>query len=230
VRQLGEAGTGDFSASHSLVQPQMTVLLHYLLDLIGGLGHWSYLILFVAAALECAAFLGLLIPGESLMLASGFFAQHGVLDVELVTLVGILGAIVGDNIGYQLGCRLGREWLLRHGARFGLRPRRLEKAEAFFARHGAKAVFLGRFIGFARALVPFLAGASKMPYRSFLLYNAVGAVLWGLAFTVLGYSLGASWHIAERWISRAGMAVGVLCLVVLLAFWLRRRHGRAEPR
>jgi membrane protein DedA with SNARE-associated domain len=202
----------------------MSVVLHFLLDLIGRMGHWSYLILFVAAALECAAFLGLLVPGESLMLASGFFAQQGVLELDVVALVGITGAIVGDNIGYQLGFRLGREWLLHHGARFGLKPRRLEKAEAFFVRHGAKAVFLGRFIGFARALVPFLAGASRMRYRQFMLYNAVGAVLWGLAFTLLGYSLGASWHVAERWISRAGMIVGLFFLVVVLALWLRRRH------
>jgi membrane protein DedA with SNARE-associated domain len=208
----------------------MTVVLHYLLDLIGRLGHWSYLILFVAAALECAAFLGLLVPGESLMLASGFFAQRGVLELKAVALVGIVGAILGDNIGYQLGSRLGREWLLHHGARFGLRPRRLEKAEAFFARHGPKAVFLGRFIGFARALVPFLAGASQMRYRRFMLYNAAGAVLWGLAFAILGYSLGASWHVAERWISRVGMIIGLLCVVVVLALWLRRRHARAGAR
>jgi membrane protein DedA with SNARE-associated domain len=208
----------------------MSVVLHFLLDLIGRMGHWSYLILFVAAALECAAFLGLLVPGESLMLASGFFAQQGVLELDVVALVGITGAILGDNIGYQLGFRLGREWLLHHGARFGLKPRRLEKAEAFFVRHGAKAVFLGRFIGFARALVPFLAGASRMHYRQFMLYNAVGAVLWGLAFTLLGYSLGASWHVAERWISRAGMVVGLFFLVVVIALWLRRRRARAAAR
>jgi membrane protein DedA with SNARE-associated domain len=206
----------------------MTFLLHYLLDLISRLGHWSYLIIFVAAALECAAFLGLLIPGESLMLASGFFAQQGVLELDAVVLVAIPGAILGDNIGYQLGYRLGREWLLHHGSRFGLKPRRLEKAEAFFARHGSKAVFFGRFIGFARALVPFLAGASRMPYRQFMLYNAVGAVLWGLAFALLGYSLGASWQLAERWISRVGIVIGLLCVGAVTAFWLRRKPRNAD--
>jgi undecaprenyl-diphosphatase len=201
----------------------MSFLLHYLLDLISRLGHWSYLIIFVAAALECAAFLGLLIPGESLMLAAGFFAQQGVLELDAVVLVAISGAILGDNLGYQMGSRLGREWLLHHGSRFGLKPRRLEKAEAFFARHGSKAVFLGRFIGFARALVPFLAGASRMSYRRFMLYNAVGAMLWGLGFALLGYSLGASWNLAERWISRLGIVVGVLCAGAAFAFWLRRK-------
>jgi membrane protein DedA with SNARE-associated domain len=207
----------------------MSFLLHYLLHLISRLGHWSYLIIFVAASLECAAFLGLLIPGESLMLAAGFFAQQGVLELDAVILVAISGAILGDNIGYQLGCRLGREWLLHHGSRFGLKAGRLEKVDAFFARHGSKAVFLGRFIGFARALVPFLAGASRMPYRRFMLYNAVGAVLWGLAFALLGYSLGASWHLAERWISRVGLIIGVVGVGAAFAFWLRRKPRASAP-
>jgi membrane protein DedA with SNARE-associated domain len=102
-------------------------VLNYILDLIACLGHWSYLLVFLAAALECAAFLGLVVPGESVMLASGFFAQLGLLKLDAVILVGILGAVVGDNIG---------------------------------------------------PLVPFVAGASRMPYRQFLAYNALGAVLW----------------------------------------------------
>jgi len=138
--------------------------------------------------------------------------------------VGTLGAIVGDNIGYQLGCRLGREWLLRHGARFGLKPERLDKAEAFFARHGAKAVFFGRFVGFARALVPFVAGASRMRYRQFIVYNAIGAVLWTLGCVLLGYFLGASWQVAEQWISRTGLIIGGLLAVAIIGIWIRRRR------
>jgi membrane protein DedA with SNARE-associated domain len=202
-------------------------VLQYILDLIARLGHWSYLIIFGAAALECAAFIGLVIPGESLMLAAGFFAQQRLVELDAVIAVGILGAIVGDNIGYQLGCHLGREWLLRHGARFGLRSERLAKAEAFFARHGAKAVFFGRFVGFARALVPFVAGASRMRYRQFLVYNAIGAVLWTLGCVLLGYFLGASWRVAEQWISRGGLTLGVLLVVAVVGAWVwRRRRSR----
>jgi membrane protein DedA with SNARE-associated domain len=203
-------------------------VLDYILDLVARLGHWSYLIIFVAAALECAAFFGLLIPGESLMLASGFFAHQGLLELDAVFVVGILGAIVGDNIGYQLGCRLGREWLLRHAGRFGLRPRRLAKAEAFFARHGAKAVFFGRFVGFARALVPFVAGTSRMPYRQFLLYNAIGAVLWTIGCVLLGYFLGASWRVAERWIGRTGLVVGGLLAAAAMGIWIWRWRSRSR--
>jgi undecaprenyl-diphosphatase len=202
------------------------MLLQYILDLIARVGHWSYLIIFVAAALECAAFLGVVIPGESLMLASGFFVQQGILELDAVILVGILGAILGDNIGYQLGLRLGREWLLGKGARLGIKAKRLVKAEAFFTRYGPKAVFFGRFIGFARALVPFFAGATRMPYRRFMIYNALGAVLWTLGCVLLGYSLGASWRVAERWVSRTGLLVGVLVVAISLGFWLRRRRVR----
>ena len=199
-------------------------MLQYILDLVARLGHWSYVVIFLVAALECAAFVGLLVPGESLMLATGFFAQQGLLDLDAVIVVGTLGAIVGDNIGYQLGCRLGREWLLRHGARFGLKPERLDKAEAFFARHGAKAVFFGRFVWFARALVPFVAGASRMRYRQFIVYNAIGAVLWTLGCVLLGYFLGASWQVAEQWISRTGLIIGGLLAVAIIGIWIRRRR------
>jgi undecaprenyl-diphosphatase len=206
-------------------------LLEYLLDLVARLGDWSYLIIFAAAALECAAFVGLLVPGESLVLASGFFAHQQILQLDTVVAAVGVGAIAGDNIGYLIGARLGREWLLRKGSRFGLRRRRLAQVEGFFQRQGPKAVFIGRFVGFARALVPFVAGASRMPYRKFVLYDALGAILWTIAFVTLGYTLGASWRVAEKWVSRTGLILGALVLLSLLVIWLRRRRGRAghEP-
>jgi undecaprenyl-diphosphatase len=205
-------------------------MLQYLLDLVARLGHWSYLIVFLGAALECAAFAGLLVPGESLVLASGFFAHEGVLELDAVMAAVAIGAVVGDNVGYQIGLKLGREWLLRHGRRVGVTPPRLQRAEAFFARHGPKAVFVGRFVGFARALVPFVAGASRMPYRRFLVYDALGAALWSVAFVLLGYGLGASWRVAERWIGRASVLLAGIIAIVGLVLWLRGRRKQASAR
>src|SRR3954447_22635989 len=199
-------------------------ILQYLLDLVARLGSWSYLIIFAAAALECAAFAGLLVPGESLVLASGFFAHLGILDLALVMVVAGLGALVGDNTGYFLGSRLGRDWLLRRGSRFGLRKRGLARVEQFFQRQGPKAVFFGRFVGFARALVPFVAGASDMPYRKFVLYDAVGAVLWTVGFVTLGFVVGASWQAAGPWISRSGLILAGIVLVAVAVVWVRRRR------
>jgi len=136
-----------------------------------------------------------------------------------------VGAVTGDNIGYQLGLRLGRAWLLHHGRRFGISQARLERAEQFFGRQGPKAVFLGRFIGFARALVPFVAGATRMPLHRFVLYDAVGAILWTVGCTLLGYGLGASWQLAERWLGRLGL---VLALGIVAAALLARRRARAR--
>jgi membrane protein DedA with SNARE-associated domain len=203
-------------------------ILQYLLDLVTRLGDWSYLVIFAAALLECAAFAGLLVPGESLVLASGFFAHQGILQLDAVMASAGLGAVAGDNIGYFLGARLGREWLLRKGSRFGLRKKRLAQVDSFFERHGARSVFFGRFIGFARALIPFVAGASRMTYRRFVLADALGAGLWTVTFVVLGYLLGASWQVAEKWISRAGLLFAAVLLLVVLLTW--RRHRRLGSR
>jgi membrane protein DedA with SNARE-associated domain len=205
-------------------------VLQYLLNLVTQLGDWSYLVIFAAAMLECAAFAGLLVPGESLVLASGFFAHQGILQLDAVMASAGLGAVAGDNIGYFLGARLGRDWLLRKGSRFGFRRKRLAQVEAFFQRQGSRSVFLGRFIGFARALVPFVAGASKMTYQRFVVADALGAGLWTVTFVVLGYVLGASWQVAEKWISRSGLLFAAALLLGGLVIWLRRRGRGQSPR
>ena len=203
-------------------------MLDYLVNLVGRLGHWGYLVIFLGAMLESAAFLGLVVPGESLVIVAGFFAAQGLLDIgDLIVLVAI-GAIIGDSIGYEMGSRMGRPALEHYGARFGLGKARIERAEAFFRRHGGKAVFLGRFVGFARALVPFLAGSSRMPYRKFFPYNALGAALWSPAFLLLGYFLGAGWKTAERWIGRASAIIGGIVLFIALLAWLWRWAVRHE--
>lgn len=199
-------------------------MLAYLLDLVSRLGNWSYLLIFVIAMLECAAFLGLVVPGESLMLACGFLSHQRVLMLDAVIVAGTLGAIIGDNIGYELGRRMGRGWLLAGGARVGLTEARVEAAEVFFERHGSKAVFLGRFVGYARALVPFVAGTSEMDHRVFMLYNALGAVIWAAGVTVLGYFVGASWRLAEAWIGGIGTAVLVVAVLVAGVAWFRHRR------
>lgn len=203
-------------------------MLDYLINLIGRLGQWGYLVVFLGAMLESAAFLGLVIPGESLVLVAGFFAAQGFLDVDVLIATVAIGAALGDSIGYELGRRMGRPALIHYGSRFGVTDARVGKADAFFVRHGSKAVFLGRFVGFARALVPFLAGSSRMAYGKFLSYNASGAVLWASGVVLLGYFLGASWQTAERWIGRASAILGGIVVFALLLVWLWRWTVRHE--
>lgn len=203
-------------------------MIELLVDFFWRVGHWSYLLLFIAAMLESAAFLGLLVPGETLTVLAGVLVSAGVLGLPESMAVAAVGAAVGDSIGYELGRHLGRPWLLAHGPRVGLRHTTLQRLDELFARHGGKTVLIARFVGILRALAPFIAGASRMPYRWFLLFNAMGAVLWAVAFVSLGYALGASWWIVEKWMGRIGMIVGVVVIVASIV-WLRRyRHRRVR--
>lgn len=203
-------------------------MLDRLIELVSRLDHWGYLIIFLGATLEAAAFLGLIVPGESLVLLGGFLASRGLLDPYDLVFVVAVGAIIGDSIGYELGRHLGRPWLIRYGRWIGLRPAHLERVDDFFARHGGKTIFLGRFIGFLRALAPFVAGSSRMRYRQFLPYNVAGGILWSITFVLLGYFLGASWHVAERWIGHASVIVGGALLLVIALVWLWRWLVRHE--
>jgi len=183
----------------------MATMLEQINDLIQHLENWGYLIVFLIVVLECQAFLGLFMPGESMVLLAGFLAGQDVFDVRLLIGVVAVGAIIGDSIGYELGRRLGRDWLRRHGPGFWLRQDRLDQLDALFARYGGLGVFFAHFLHVGRALMPFLAGASRLPYLRFLFYNALGCILWATIFTLLGYVFGQSWHLIDRWIGRAGI-------------------------
>ena len=203
-------------------------MIDYLINLVGRLGEWGYLIVFIGAALESAAFMGLLVPGEMLVVAAGFFAAQGLLDLKDLIVLVACGAIIGDSIGYELGRHASRDWLLRHGRWTGLRAAHFERVDAFFAHHGGKAVLIGRFVGLLRALAPFVAGASRMRYPLFLAYNALGGLAWAICFVLLGYLAGASWQVAAQWIGAASAIIGGALLLVGGLTWLWNWLARHE--
>ncbi len=194
-------------------------MLAHLMDLVARLGHWSYLVIFAVAAAESAAFLGLAVPGESVVIVSGFLAGQGVFHLDALILTVAAGAVLGDNIGYELGRRLGRPWLVRYGGRLGVDEQRLQRGEAFFVRHGGKAVFLGRFVGFARAVVPFVAGSVRMRYAAFFFYNLLGAAGWSTVTVLLGFFVG---QLAEAWIGKASAVIGGIAVVAIALVVIRR--------
>lgn len=168
--------------------------------------------------------LGLILPGETAILAAGVLAREGRLQIALVLPVAALAAIIGDNLGYLLGRRGGRMLLLARGPLRAHRVRLVERGERFFARYGGHAVFLGRWLVFARVTVPWLAGASRMPQRGFLLWNALGGVTWSASVGLAGYALG----VAASAIFASSTAVGLILLAGagLTAAWRRRRMRR----
>jgi len=196
-------------------------MLEHLNDLILRLNNWGYVIVFVIVMLECQAFLGFFMPGESMVMVAGFLAGQDVLDIRALIVVVAVAAIVGDSIGYEFGRRLGRDWLRRHGEKFWLRPESLGRIDAFFTRYGGLSVLFAHFLHVGRALMPFMAGAARLPYLRFLSFNAIGCILWATIYSLLGYLFGQSWHLIDRWIGRAGVIGAILgtMVVVTIVLW-----------
>ena len=187
-----------------------------------ALGKWTYLLVGALAYLETGAFIGFVAPGETAVLVGGLVAGQG--RISLVLLIAIIWvcAVGGDLTSYTLGRRLGRDWLLRHGARLKITDERLKQVEGFFGRHGGAAIFFGRFVGFIRPLLPFVAGASRMPVRRFLPYDVLGAGLWAAAFSVLGYVFWRSFNTLTKYVSRGLFAFGTVVVIAFALYWLMR--------
>jgi membrane protein DedA with SNARE-associated domain/membrane-associated phospholipid phosphatase len=191
------------------------------------LATYGYLVVSLVVMAEGA---GIPLPGETILLLGAAYAGAGHLELRWVILAAALGAIAGDNSGYWIGRRGGRALLLRYGHLFRLDGRSLARVEAFYENHGAKTVFLARFVAVLRALSSLLAGANRMPYRRFVIWNAAGGTLWALVIGYLGALFGNHWHRLARWIGRAGLLLAVALGVVLLVIVLRRRLGAAGGR
>jgi membrane protein DedA with SNARE-associated domain/membrane-associated phospholipid phosphatase len=189
-------------------------MIEWLLTIFDRLGHWGYLIIFLLPFLESAAFTGLLVPGETIVVLAGFLSSQGYLDLGDCLWVTSLAVVLGDTVGYALGKAIGRGYFEKHKRLLFLKEKHLQRAEAFFARHGGKTIFLARFTHFLRAMAPFVAGLSRMPYRKFLLFNVTGGILWATSFALLGYFFGQSWQLIEKWAGRAGVFILFLFLVI----------------
>jgi membrane protein DedA with SNARE-associated domain len=185
--------------------------------------NYGYAVVFIGMFLENA---GVPVPGETMLLAGAALSRYGSLKLSWVILAAIAGATLGDNLGFFIGRRGGRRVIERYGGPLGLTSARLAQFDHFFDRHGAKTVFVARFISGLRVFGAILAGASRLSWSRFLVFNALGAVVWAVTFGAVGYALGYSWHTLEQWIGRSGLVllvlVGVIgALAVLRARWRR---------
>jgi undecaprenyl-diphosphatase len=198
------------------------------------LGVYSYALVAVMAFLETGAFVGLFVPGETVVIVGGVVAGQGHVDLWLLLGLTWLCAFAGDVTGYVLGRRLGRRFLLAHGRRVHITEPRLVRVEAFFGRYGPAAILVGRFVGLVRAVAPFVAGASRYPAGRFLALAGVGTGLWSAAFVLLGYlfweSLDEAVAIAKRGSLALGAAVAVVIGMVAGYRYVRGRGGRGRER
>jgi membrane protein DedA with SNARE-associated domain/putative flippase GtrA len=188
----------------------------------------ALLVVFAVPGLESSAFVGFVFPGEVALVLGGVLASQGRVPLWAVVAAAIVGCVLGDNVGYAVGRRWGRRLLDGTLGRF-VHADRLDRAEAYLAARGGRAVFVGRFTATLRVLVPGLAGMSRMPYRTFLVANAASAVGWGTSSVLLGYLGGASWRHVTAVASHVALAVLVVVVVVPLTRHLLRsgRGARA---
>jgi membrane protein DedA with SNARE-associated domain len=245
VKMPGESGEGG-GRKHLIIGIAVAIVAvgYYLLsrqlghldlqglleDISNTLGAWTYLLVGAFAFAETGAFVGLVVPGETVMLLGGAVAGQGAIDIYLLIAVAWFAAWAGDTTSFFLGRRLGREFVLRHGPRVGISHERFEKVEDYFSRHGGKTIFIGRFISLIRAFAPFVAGSSGMRYRAFVPYSILGTGLWASAHILVGYFFSRSIETGAKYAGKGAFALATLLVVVGGAVFLYRYFRVAANR
>ena len=196
----------------------LQLIEHYML----AYGYWA---VFFGVMLENA---GVPVPGETVLLIAGYFASTGKFHLGLVMLIAATGAVIGDNIGFAIGHHYGRAVLLRIGRFFFLTPKRFAHMENYFERHGNKTILVARFITGLRVFAALLAGASKMPWRVFIVFNVAGAILWSVVITTLGYLFGQSLPLLVKWVGRSGTVLLIAVVVIGIVVWRVRKHRKSK--
>ena len=202
---------------------------------------FGYVGLFVIVFAESGLFFGFFLPGDSLLLTAGLFAYTGVLNIWVILPLTFVAAVLGDNVGYWFGRKAGPPLFTREKSML-FRPKNLEAARHFYEKHGGKTIIIARFMPFIRTFAPIVAGAVSMNYRSFMLYNLVGAFVWGIGVTLAGYLLGSLFppEVLDRYFTLIVIAVIVISVApTAIHLWrengaailakVRRRLGRTTP-
>jgi membrane-associated protein len=184
--------------------------------------------LFAIIFAESGLLVGIMLPGDSLLFTAGFLASQGFFNVAVLAVICIVAAISGDAVGYTFGRRVGRRLFERPDSRF-FKQKHLHAAEAFYEKHGGKAILLARFIPIVRTLAPIVAGVSDMHYPRFAVYNIAGGILWGAGVTLGGYLLGETIPSPDRYLLPVIFAIVVISLLPTVlhvgrSYWLERRR------
>jgi membrane-associated protein len=184
----------------------------------------GYPVIFALIAIET---MGIPVPGETALVTAAVVASRGRLEIEIVIVVAAAAAILGDNVGFAIGRKLGRRVLTAPGPLLRHRRRVIAVGEPFFDRHGPKAVFLGRWVTGLRITAAWMAGLTRMSWPTFLFWNALGGIAWATSLGLLAYFVG---HSAEKFIHLAGLGGAVGVVLGGLALWLvlRLRRRKAE--
>ena len=188
----------------------------------GLISQYGYLIVFLLVGIES---LGIPLPGETALITASAFAAMGRLNIYGVIIAATAGAILGDNGGYWIGNKGGLALVHKYGRYMRLDEKKIGTMNRFFAKHGPKTVFIGRFISLLRTWAAVLAGVACMPWGTFMMYNALGGVTWAVIFGTLGYYFGKNLPALERYLGQASMAAALLVALVVILFIAGRWFG-----
>lgn len=187
---------------------------------------FGYVIVFFGVMAENAS---LPVPGETILVIASFYCHLGNLSLSYVVLLATVGCILGDNISFYVGRRLGRPFILEYGKYVFITPARLSHVEEFFHRHGDKTIFIQRWITGVRVIGALVAGTTRMPWGRFLFFNCLGAITWVTAISLLGYFLAKNLDLLLRILSRSGWTLLGLLALLALIFYLKGRYAVDPP-
>lgn len=181
-------------------------------DLIALITSVGYIGIFLTVFAESGLLIGVFLPGDSLLFTAGLLASQGIFSITWLLLGCFLAAVIGDNVGYSFGHKVGPKIFTREDSLF-FRKSYVVRTQRFYERYGSKVLVLARFIPVVRSLAPILAGVGSMRYRVFFLYNVVGGLLWSVLVTLLGYYLGRWFPDVEKYLL---LIVGSIVLISII--------------
>jgi len=187
---------------------------------------YGYYIVFIALLLENLFVIGLVLPGETVLLIAAFIAAQGMLNIVYVIIVGIVAAIIGNIAGYLIGREGGRPLIEKYGGRL-VSAERIKAAEKYFDTRGPETVFFGRFAAGVRVFVPLLAGASKMKFSKFLGYTVAAVVIWTVSLGIVGFFFGQSWMLISKLVGRFSIIFLILIIAFVILYLIRRKRERS---
>lgn len=202
-------------------------MFEHIVESIGNaVGVWLYVIAGALCFAEAAILVGMVLPGETALLVAGVFCQHGTLNLWVMIVVAVVCAVAGDSVGFEFGKKFGPplrrsrlgQWVGEH---------RWQLVDGFLHRHGGKAVFLGRLTALFRALIPSMAGMGGMRYRTFIVWNVAGALIWAPGCVLLGYAFSTSLNTVGKTLTWAPFALIGVVILVYVGLHLRRRRLEA---
>ena len=191
--------------------------------------NWVYAILFAIVFIETGLVIMPFLPGDSLIFAVGMFAAQGSLDLSISIAVLLTAAILGDGCNYLIGKYVGHrilEWKLFN--RKLVKPEHLEKTHRFYEKHGAKTIIIARFVPFVRTFAPFVAGVGSMNYKTFTSYNVIGAILWVVGISLIGFFLGNNEYVKANFEKVVFLIIFISVLPVIIAFVKARFQKKQE--